>query len=401
MMGMDAVKKAAHAVGAHRISTNPSDRHVRVEFDGQVLAESDRAIGLHETGLPTRYYLPREDVRMELLTPTDTTSHCPFKGDASYFSAPGAPTPSGSTRAVRGGRQADRRPARTLARPRRGDRRLRSRRARRAGSVARPALTGRGRRAAAARRPRPCPRGPGGPWCRGGSVSAASGRSSKPATATSSGTLQPELGGGEQDAARELVGHGQDRGRPRLEREQRARARAAVGDRVARGLVQRRAGEALLAQRAVVAREPPARHGERHALAAQRVGEAPDVVRRQAIREQADVAGARGRARARRRRTHRPRRRSRAWPNRARAACRPSTAGSRRSAIASSAGCPSGSEYTITPSTTLLRTAASAGSNDGGTGSSVSATSARSPAVATPCRKSTAPGRRTRTRAPR
>ncbi len=75
---------------AHRISTRPSERHVRVEFDGQVLAESDRALELEETGLPTRFYIPREDVRMDLLTPTDTTSHCPFKGDASYFSAPGA-----------------------------------------------------------------------------------------------------------------------------------------------------------------------------------------------------------------------------------------------------------------------------------------------------------------------
>jgi len=72
----------------HRISTTPSERHVRVESNGQVLAESDRAVELHETGLPTRYYLPREDVRMDLLTATDTTSHCPFKGDASYFSAP-------------------------------------------------------------------------------------------------------------------------------------------------------------------------------------------------------------------------------------------------------------------------------------------------------------------------
>jgi len=86
----DPIKKAAHAVGAHRISTRPSSKHVRVELDGQVLAESDRAVELDETGLPTRYYLPREDVRMDLLTPSDTTSHCPFKGDARYFSAPGA-----------------------------------------------------------------------------------------------------------------------------------------------------------------------------------------------------------------------------------------------------------------------------------------------------------------------
>ena len=74
----------------HTISTHPSDGKVRVEFNGEVLAESTRAVALEETGLPTRYYLPREDVRMDLLTATDTTSHCPFKGDASYFSAPGA-----------------------------------------------------------------------------------------------------------------------------------------------------------------------------------------------------------------------------------------------------------------------------------------------------------------------
>jgi uncharacterized protein (DUF427 family) len=91
MEASETLKKAAHAAGAHRITTNPSTRHVRVESDGLVLAESDRAIELHETGLPTRFYLPREDVRMELLTPTETTSYCPFKGDATYFSAPSAP----------------------------------------------------------------------------------------------------------------------------------------------------------------------------------------------------------------------------------------------------------------------------------------------------------------------
>ncbi len=86
----DSVKKAAHAVGAHRITTRSSSKRVRVEHDGTTLAESGRAVELDETGLPTRYYLPREDVRMELLTPSATTSHCPFKGDATYFSAPGA-----------------------------------------------------------------------------------------------------------------------------------------------------------------------------------------------------------------------------------------------------------------------------------------------------------------------
>ena len=90
MRPSEAVKRAAHAVGAHRIATRPCTRHVRVELAGQVLAQSDRAVELDETGLPTRYYLPRGDVRMDLLTPSETTSHCPFKGDATYFSAPGS-----------------------------------------------------------------------------------------------------------------------------------------------------------------------------------------------------------------------------------------------------------------------------------------------------------------------
>jgi uncharacterized protein (DUF427 family) len=86
----DPIKKAAHAVGAHRITTHPHAGTVRVSKDGELLAESENAVALEETGLPTRYYLPREDVRTDLLTPSDTTSHCPFKGDATYFSAPGA-----------------------------------------------------------------------------------------------------------------------------------------------------------------------------------------------------------------------------------------------------------------------------------------------------------------------
>ena len=90
MASSDTLKKAAHAVGAHRITTSPCTRQIRVERDGLLLAASDRAVALEETGLPTRYYLPRDDVRTDLLTPSDTTSHCPFKGDATYFSAPGA-----------------------------------------------------------------------------------------------------------------------------------------------------------------------------------------------------------------------------------------------------------------------------------------------------------------------
>jgi uncharacterized protein (DUF427 family) len=69
----------------HDITTAPAGARVRVEIGGEVIAESDDAVALEETGLPTRYYLPRSDVRAELL-PSDTTSHCPFKGDASYHS---------------------------------------------------------------------------------------------------------------------------------------------------------------------------------------------------------------------------------------------------------------------------------------------------------------------------
>jgi len=86
----DTRKKAAHATGVHTVRTHPTTAHVVVTLGGEVLADSRRAVALEETGHRTRYYLPREDVRMELLTPSATTSHCPFKGDATYFSAAGA-----------------------------------------------------------------------------------------------------------------------------------------------------------------------------------------------------------------------------------------------------------------------------------------------------------------------
>jgi uncharacterized protein (DUF427 family) len=73
-----------------RVDILSGSRHVRVVVDGVTVAESRRPTLLFETGLPTRYYLPREDVGVDQLTPSATTSHCPFKGDATYFSAPGA-----------------------------------------------------------------------------------------------------------------------------------------------------------------------------------------------------------------------------------------------------------------------------------------------------------------------
>jgi uncharacterized protein (DUF427 family) len=68
-----------------RVDTVHSSRHVRVKVDGQVVAETNRPVLLFETGLPTRYYIPKLDVRMDLLEATDTVTHCPYKGAASYW----------------------------------------------------------------------------------------------------------------------------------------------------------------------------------------------------------------------------------------------------------------------------------------------------------------------------
>jgi uncharacterized protein (DUF427 family) len=70
----------------YTISIVQIDAHVEVRLGGQLLAASDRAMKLDETGLPARYYLPPEDVRMDLLRPTTFHTTCPFKGEASYWS---------------------------------------------------------------------------------------------------------------------------------------------------------------------------------------------------------------------------------------------------------------------------------------------------------------------------
>jgi uncharacterized protein (DUF427 family) len=72
----------------HRVDVVASDRVVRVSLDGSLLAESSRALALFETGLPTRWYIPREDV-VASLEPSDTVTRCPYKGEAGYYSAAG------------------------------------------------------------------------------------------------------------------------------------------------------------------------------------------------------------------------------------------------------------------------------------------------------------------------
>jgi uncharacterized protein (DUF427 family) len=69
-----------------RIDILASSRHVRVEIDGVTVAESSRPHVLFETGLQPRYYLPMTDVRLDLLQPSATESHCPYKGKATYWS---------------------------------------------------------------------------------------------------------------------------------------------------------------------------------------------------------------------------------------------------------------------------------------------------------------------------
>lgn len=69
----------------HRVDALRSSRHVQVVIGGEVVAETHRPVVLFETNLPTRYYIPKVDVRMDLLTPTDNSSVCPYKGTASYW----------------------------------------------------------------------------------------------------------------------------------------------------------------------------------------------------------------------------------------------------------------------------------------------------------------------------
>jgi uncharacterized protein (DUF427 family) len=69
----------------HRIDVRATDRHIKISLAGAVLAETDRALALFESNLPTRWYMPIDDVRAEL-EPSDTVTRCPYKGTASYYS---------------------------------------------------------------------------------------------------------------------------------------------------------------------------------------------------------------------------------------------------------------------------------------------------------------------------
>ena len=77
---------------AHRLSIESTDEHVRVVLDGTVLADTSAPVVLREGKLAVRYYIAPDDVRLDLLEPSESKTHCPFKGDASYWSGTGGPS---------------------------------------------------------------------------------------------------------------------------------------------------------------------------------------------------------------------------------------------------------------------------------------------------------------------
>ena len=69
-----------------RITLHPNQQRIHVQVDGILLADSTNTLELREHGYPPRHYFPREDVRMDLLTISETMTYCPFKGHTVYFS---------------------------------------------------------------------------------------------------------------------------------------------------------------------------------------------------------------------------------------------------------------------------------------------------------------------------
>jgi uncharacterized protein (DUF427 family) len=70
----------------HPITINPSQARVVVRVNGEVVADTHDALQLEESTYPAVQYIPLEDVVQELLTRTDTSTYCPYKGDAAYYS---------------------------------------------------------------------------------------------------------------------------------------------------------------------------------------------------------------------------------------------------------------------------------------------------------------------------
>ena len=75
----------------HRIDVRPAGVRVRVMLQGEVIADTRDAVEMQEGDYPLVYYLPRSDVKMDRLVRSSHRTHCPFKGDAAYFSMIGGP----------------------------------------------------------------------------------------------------------------------------------------------------------------------------------------------------------------------------------------------------------------------------------------------------------------------
>ncbi len=70
---------------AHRLLMHEFPRRVRARFGGETVADTTRAVLLHETGIAPQVYVPLDDIRADLITPTEHHTFCPFKGTASYW----------------------------------------------------------------------------------------------------------------------------------------------------------------------------------------------------------------------------------------------------------------------------------------------------------------------------
>ena len=70
----------------HPIAVTPSTHRVRITHAGLVIADTRRALALKEAAYPIVHYIPRDDVDFSVLSRTDHSSHCPYKGDAAYYS---------------------------------------------------------------------------------------------------------------------------------------------------------------------------------------------------------------------------------------------------------------------------------------------------------------------------
>lgn len=70
----------------HPIAVTPHPGRVRVTLGGETVVDTTRALSLKEASYPAVFYVPREDARMDLMAKTTNATHCPYKGDASYYS---------------------------------------------------------------------------------------------------------------------------------------------------------------------------------------------------------------------------------------------------------------------------------------------------------------------------